>query len=388
MLFRSETLAAAQRSLQEADRRKNEFLALLAHELRNPLATIRNAVSILRKTSGDAGSVDSTCGMLERQVSHMVRLVDDLLDVSRITRNKIELRKERVELAAIIHHSVEACRPLAESAQLNVSVSLPPAPLYLHADPVRLAQVFSNILNNACKYTEPGGRISFSAERQGSDVVVTVKDTGMGIPPDKLDSVFEMFTQIDRTLERSQGGLGIGLTLAKRLVEMHDGTISAHSEGPGRGSEFVVRLPILIGTPKAETPKPTAEPTALPRRILVVDDNTDAASSLALLLKITGNETHIANDGLEAVGAAEKFRPDVVLLDIGLPKLNGYDACRRIREQPWGQNMVIVALTGWGQEEDRRRSKDAGFDGHLIKPVDYAALMKVLASRSKGGGAG
>ena len=371
--------------LKDADRRKDQFLATLAHELRGPLAPLRNMLEIMQRAKDDGHLFQQARDTMERQLRQLVRLVDDLIDVGRITRDKIELRKERIELASVIQQSVEACRPLAECANLQVSATLPPEPIYLYVDPVRLAQVFSNILNNACKYTEPGGRISLVAERQGSDVAVTVKDTGLGIPPDKLDSVFEMFTQIDRTLECSQGGLGIGLTLAKRLVEMHDGTISAHSEGPGAGSEFVVRLPILIGTPKAETPKPTAEQTAPPRRILVVDDYTDAASSLALLLKITGNETHIANDGLEAVEAAEKFRPDVVLLDIGLPKLNGYDACRRIREQPWGQNMVIVALTGWGQEEDRRRSKDAGFDGHLIKPVDYAALMKVLASRSKGG---
>jgi PAS domain S-box-containing protein len=371
--------------LKDADRRKDEFLAMLGHELRGPLAPLSNMLEIMKRAEGNGDLLQQARSTMERQLGQLVRLVDDLIDVGRITRNKIELRKECIELASVIHQSVEACRPLAECANLQVSVTLPPEPIYLYADPVRLAQVFSNILNNACKYTEPGGRISLSAERQGSDVAVTVKDTGMGIPPDKLESVFEMFTQIDRTLERSQGGLGIGLTLAKRLVEMHEGTISAQSAGPGKGSEFVVRLPILIEKGKAETPKPTGAPAAMPRRILVVDDNTDAASSLAMLLKITGNEAHTANDGLEAVEAAEKFRPDVVLLDIGLPKLNGYDACRRIREQPWGKNMVMVALTGWGQEEDRRKSTESGFDAHMVKPVDYAALMKLLASRSTGG---
>src|SRR5262249_5693493 len=276
----------------------------------------------------------------------------------------------------------EACQPLAEDANQQVTVTSPPDPIFIHADPVRLVQVFSNLLNNACKYSEPGDRIWVTAERQGSDVTVTVKDTGIGIPPDKLSTVFEMFTQVDRTLERSQGGLGIGLTLVKRLVGMHGGTVTARSEGIGRGSEFVVRLPVLIVQPKAETSQPISEPSkTTARRILVVDDNTDAASSLARLLEITGNETQTAHDGLQALEAAEKFRPDVVLLDIGLPRLNGYEACRHIREQAWSKGMVLVALTGWGQDDDRRKSHEAGFDHHLIKPVDYAVLMKLLAEK-------
>ncbi len=347
--------------LREADRRKDEFLAMLAHELRNPLAPIRNAVELIRHADDNSDLVEQASRMMERQLGQMVRLVDDLF---------------------VVQSAVETCRPLAQFANHQVNVTLPPEPIYLDADPVRLAQVFSNILNNACKYTEPGGRIWLTAERQGSDGVVKVKDTGIGIPPDKLGSVFEMFTQIDRTLERSQGGLGIGLTLVKRLVELHGGSVEALSEGPGRGSEFAVRLPVLIEAPAAPQPsKPIAElikPTA--RRILVVDDNSDAASSLAMLLKITGNETHTAHDGLEAVAAARQFHPDVVLLDIGLPKLNGYDACRRMREQPWGKTMVLVALTGWGQDDDRRKSKEAGFNHHMVKPVDYDALMKLLAS--------
>jgi CheY-like chemotaxis protein/anti-sigma regulatory factor (Ser/Thr protein kinase) len=279
-----------------------------------------------------------------------------------------------------MHQSIEACRPLAQQANHELKVSLPPQPIYLHADPVRLAQVFSNLLNNACKYTEPGGRIWLAAERQGSDVVVSVRDTGLGIPSDKLASIFEMFTQIDRSLERSQGGLGVGLTLVKNLVEMHGGSVEAHSEGQGRGSEFMVRLPILIEKPKAKTPGPTAERTpTTANRILVVDDNRDAAKSLATLLKLTGNETQTAHDGLEAVEVAGAFRPDVVLLDISLPKLSGHDVCRRIRQQSWAKNMVLVALTGWGQDEDRRQSKDAGFDHHMVKPVDFTALMSLLA---------
>ena len=325
---------------------------------------------------------------MDRQLGHMTRLVDDLLDVSRISRGRMELKRERVELASVVYQSVEACRPLAECAKHEVTVTLPPEPIYLHADPVRLAQVFGNLLNNACKYTEVGGRIGLTAElagggRQPPEVVVKVKDSGIGIPPDQLDSIFGMFTQVDRTLERSQGGLGIGLTLAKRLVEMHGGSIQAFSEGIGQGSEFVVRLPILIDNrrrPQPSGPTGNEQPAPTARRVLVVDDNRDSAASLAMLLELAGNETYTAHDGLEAVQAAESFRPDVVLLDIGLPKLNGRDAARRIREQPWGTNMVLVALTGWGQDEDRRRSKEAGFDYHLVKPVNYADLNKLLAS--------
>ncbi len=366
--------------LKEGDHRKDEFLATLAHELRGPLAPLRNMLEIMKRADGDSELRQQARDTIERQFGQMVRLVDDLLDVSRITRNKLELRKERVELASVIHQSVEACRPMAESANHQLNVTLPQQPIYLHADPVRLAQVFSNLLNNACKYTEPGGRIWLTAERQGSDVAVQVRDTGTGIPPDKLGCIFEMFAQVDRSLERSQGGLGIGLTLVKRLVEMHDGSVEATSEGQGRGSEFVVRLPVLIERPTVKTTEPTADRlTTTARRILVVDDNTDSAASLAMLLKMTGNETVTAHDGLEAVAAAEKFRPDVVLLDIGLPKLNGYAAAVRIREQPWGKDIVLVALTGWGQDEDRRKSKEAGLDHHMVKPVDYAALMRLLA---------
>ena len=366
--------------LKDADRRKDEFLAMLGHELRGPLAPLRNMLEVLKRTNGHEDLRQQSLNTMERQLIQLVRLVDDLLDIGRITRNKMELRKERVELASILYQALEACRSLSEDANHQVTVTLPPESIYLHADPVRLAQVFNNLLNNSCKYTDPGGRIWLTAVRQGSDVTVTVKDTGIGIPPDKIGIVFDMFTQIDRTMERSQGGLGIGLTLVKRLVEMHGGTVEAQSEGPGRGSAFVVRLPVLIETPTAVTPEPTrAEAKNASRRILVVDDNTDSAASLAMLLTLTGNKTHTAHDGLEAVQAAEAFQPEVILLDIGLPKLNGYDACQRIREQTWSKNMVIVALTGWGQDEDRRRSKDAGFDFHMVKPLDFAALMTLLA---------
>jgi PAS domain S-box-containing protein len=387
-----DALRQSKETLTEADRRKDEFLAMLGHELRNPLAPIRNMLEILKQGDGHPDLMQQARATMDRQLGHMTRLIDDLLDVSRINRGRIELKLELVELASVIDQSIEACRPLADCAKHEVTVTLPSEPIHLHADPMRLAQVFGNLLNNACKYTEMGGRIGLSAElagggRQPREVVVTVKDSGMGIPPDKLDSIFGMFTQVDRTLERSQGGLGIGLTLAKRLVEMHGGSIQAFSDGADRGSEFVVRLPVLIDKLRKQHP---AEPTRIEkeaptgRRVLVVDDNPDGAASLAMLLKLAGNETYTAHDGVEAVKAAETIRPDVVFLDIGLPKLNGHDAARRIREQPWGTNMVLVALTGWGQDEDRRRSQEAGFDYHLVKPVDYADLNKLLASLPSG----
>jgi signal transduction histidine kinase len=376
----------ASEALREADRRKDEFLAMLSHELRGPLAPLGNMLEVVKRAGDNAELLPQAYDTMERQLSQLVRLVDDLLDVSRITRNKMELRKQRVELASIVHHAAEACRPLGDSLGHEVAVTLPPEPVYLNADAARLAQVFQNLLNNACKYTEPGGRVWLTAERQAGDVVVTVKDTGVGIPPDKLASIFDMFTQVDASRERARGGLGIGLALVKRLVEMHDGTVEARSEGPGRGSEFVVRLPVLTETlPAAQQATAAAkERAAVARRILVVDDNADSAESLTMLLQVSGHETHMAHDGREALAAAERFRPEVVLMDIGLPRLNGYDAARHIREQPWGKDMVLVALTGWGQEEDRRKSKEAGFDLHMVKPVDLDLLMERLASLPSG----
>ena len=366
-----EKLNAAIEALNEADRRKNEFLAMLAHELRNPLAPIRNALHIMRLAGANGEAVSSEAEMMERQVGQMVRLVDDLLDVSRISLGKIELRKGRVELASVVHHAVEACRPTMESDTHDLSITLPTQPIYLDADPTRLAQVLGNLLNNACKFTDKGGHIWLRVEREGKQAVIRVRDNGIGIAADQLPRIFEMFMQVDTSLERSVSGLGIGLTLAKNLVEMHDGTLEVHSAGAGQGSEFVVRLPIMVETPKPP-PEPTvSEPTTMTaRRILVVDDNRISADSLARLLQLTGNETHTAYDGLEAVQAAKTLRPDVVLLDIGLPKLNGYEAARKIRGQPWGKKMVLVALTGWGQDEDRRKSREAGFNGHIVKPVE------------------
>lgn len=369
--------------LTDADCRKDEFLATLAHELRNPLAPIRNAVRMLRLKGPDEPDLRWGREVIDRQVEHLTRLIDDLLDISRITRNKLELRKQRVELAEIITGAVESSRPAIEQCGHELTVTLPPQPIYLHGDLVRLAQVFLNLLTNAAKYTDRGGHIWLTAEQQGSDVVVRVKDTGVGIPAEKLPRLFEMFFQVERTLEKSQGGLGIGLSLVRRLVELHDGNVEARSRGVGKGSEFIVRLPVLVEAPM-QTPaldssdNGAAKATAL--RILVVDDNRDSADSLAMLLRLTGHEVHTAYDGVQGVQTAEQFMHDVVLLDIGMPKLNGYDACRRIRNEAWGKSMVLIAMTGWGQEEHRRRTEEAGFDAHLVKPVDPTALLNLLAS--------
>ena len=373
--------------LSRADRRKNEFLAMLAHELRNPLAPISNAVRALSLGRRDETAVDSASEMLERQVGQIIRLVDDLLDVSRISRGKIALRSERVELSPIIQQAVEAARALYRSMNQELTVRLPSEPVYLNADPTRLAQVVGNLLNNACKFTDVGGRIVLSVEREGAQVAIRVADNGVGIAAEHLAGIFDMFTQVESSLERSRSGLGIGLTLVKTLVEMHGGTVEAHSEGVGRGSEFVVRLPMLVDVPEpvsAMAPPHLEGPPVIRRRVLIVDDNKDAAEWLATLLSLSGHDTHVALDGVEAVKAAERLAPDVVLLDIGLPRIDGYEVCRRIRQQPWGRDLVIVALTGWGQEEDRQKSREAGFNTHLVKPVDDEVLMNLLASLPSG----
>lgn len=376
------TVAALQQSeqaLKEADKRKDEFLATLAHELRNPLAPIRNSLEVMKRAGHDAEIIERSRGTMDRQLTQMVRLVDDLIDVSRISRNRLTLRRERVELATIVNNAVEACRPQIDAARHTLTIDLPTQPLVLHADAARLVQVIGNLLTNAAKYTEPGGRISLTARREGEQAVIAVSDNGCGIPPELLPRAFEMFSQLDATLDRAQGGLGIGLTLVKRLVELHEGTINAHSEGHGRGTEFVIRLP---ARPEEAVPVRPAEPAASSqsarRKILVVDDNRDSATTLAMLLKITGNELQTAHDGQEAVTKAEQFRPEVILLDLGMPIMDGYEACRAIRLQPWGRPMKIIALTGWGQESDRRQSREAGFDAHLVKPVEHAVLVKTL----------
>jgi signal transduction histidine kinase len=373
----------AEKALREADRRKDEFLAMLAHELRNPLAAIRNAVQALLQKAGDAQVVRSASEILDRQVRHMVRQVDDLLDVSRISRGKIDLRKERAELAAVVNHAVDTVRPLCDSLHHELTVTLPPKPLYVFGDPIRLAQVVGNLLNNACKFTDRGGRISLAVEEDGGQAVIRVRDTGIGLAADQVGRIFDLFAQVDSSLERARDGLGLGLTLVQKLVEMHDGTVEARSAGSGQGSEFVVRLPLLGGPPPAPPREPSgAKPVAMtPCRILVVDDNCDSANSLAMLLALLGHTVDTAHDGLEAVERAATFRGDVILLDIGMPRLNGYEAARRIREQRQ-KGLRLVALTGWGQEEDRHRSQEAGFDAHLVKPVDLTELTELLAEWS------
>ena len=367
--------------LKEADRHKDEFLALLAHELRGPLAPLRNSLELLKRAGTDESIRRQVRATMDRQLGQLVRLVNDLLDVSRIARGQIEIRSEPVDLAAVVQQAVETCRPLVTFAGHTLSVSLPAEPVHVDADPARLAQVLGNLLHNACKYTEPGGRIDLAMTRESEDAVIRIKDTGIGIPSNKLDGIFDLFVQLDRTKERSQGGLGVGLALVKRLVAMHGGSVEAASEGPGRGSEFVVRLPIEARARVSDSGEPHVEPTSPPRRVLVVDDNADTATSLSMLLQSAGHEAYTAHEGHEALHMAEKLQPDVILLDIGLPKLSGHEVCRRIRERPWAKNVVVVAVTGWGQEEDQRKSAEAGFDAHLVKPPDYAALMRVLAPR-------
>jgi PAS domain S-box-containing protein len=374
--------------LSEADRRKDEFLATLAHELRNPLAPLRNALEVMRLTGDDPATVAESRQIMERQLAQMVRLVDDLLDLSRITRNRLELRTERLELSAVLASAIETSRPLVESSRHELTVSLPERPIYLQADVTRLAQVFSNLLNNGAKYTPAGGRIWLLAAVEGDQIEVRVRDTGIGISANSLPKVFEMFAQVDGSHERAQGGLGIGLTLVKRLVTMHGGSIEANSAGLGQGSEFIVRLPFDPSLqPQKMEPKPasSSSATATPkRRILVVDDNVDAAKTLGIMLTIMGNETCLAHDGAEAVAKAASFQPEIILLDLGLPNINGFEACQMIRRQPGAERIVIVALTGWGQEEDKYRTKEAGFDDHFVKPIEPARLHRLVAALPDG----
>ncbi len=367
-----------EQQLREADQRKDEFLALLAHELRNPLAPIRNALSVLRLGGDDPVTVTEASGIMERQLEHMVHLVDDLLDVSRITQNRLELRRAPIDVTSVIHAALETCGPALQDARHTLRLTLPAEPLYVDADRTRLAQTVSNLVNNAIKYTDRGGRIWVSALRDDADAVITVRDSGIGIPADMFDRIFEMFTQVDRSLERTRSGLGIGLPLVRHIVDMHGGSIRVHSAGPGLGSEFVVRLPTTPAP--ADAPTDAAAPTPhRSRRILIADDNVDNADTLAMMLRAMGHEVCVARDGAAALHEAEHFAPDVALLDIGMPQLNGYDVARAIRAAPWGRDLLLVALTGWGQDEDRRRSHDAGFDHHLVKPVEVRALEEILA---------
>ncbi|GAT34792.1 PAS domain S-box-containing protein [Terrimicrobium sacchariphilum] len=370
----------AEEELAEAHRRKDEFLAMLAHELRSPLAPLVNMLNVLKHSEADVDLVRQATETMERQLGQMVRLVDDLLDVNRVGRDKLVLRKSRVELAPVIEQALEVCCPLAERLSHEIVVQLPAEPVYLLADRARLTQVFSNLLNNACKYTDANGRVSLEVWTEADKVVVKVADTGVGIQPDQLPHIFDMFRQASKSQEHMHGGLGIGLTLVQGLVEMHDGTVEAFSEGLGHGSEFLVRLPLYdesLGESGEEAPEVKAQ-AIRGRRILVVDDNVDAAESMAILLAMGGNETRTTHDGLAALAAAAEFRPDVVLLDIGLPGMSGLDVARLIRQEPWGENIALIALTGWGQEEDRRNSLEAGCNAHLVKPVEQAELMALL----------
>jgi len=367
--------------LRQADQRKDEFLAVLAHELRNPLAPIRNSLEVVKRSPADGDLLRTTIETMERQVNHMVRLIDDLFDVSRITHNRLELRRATCDLKSIIAQALQTIRPLADARHHTIEVQSPDEDIVLDADAVRLTQVFINLLDNACKYTDPGGRVRLAVERDGQQVVVTVEDNGLGVSAEMLPSIFDMFTRADHSLEREQGGLGLGLTLVKRMVELHGGTVSAYSAGKGKGSRFTVRLPALSADCAVivHDPASVTAPSG-PYRILVVDDNRDASETLATLLRLIGHETMTAFDGKEAIAAAAQFRPDVVLLDIGLPRTNGYDVARHLRTQSWGRSAKLIALTGWGQDEDRRKSQEAGFDAHIVKPVDHAYLIQLLAS--------
>jgi signal transduction histidine kinase len=372
----------AESALRLADRRKDEFLATLAHELRNPLAPLRNALAILKLASADARVTAEAREMMERQLNQMVRLVDDLLDVSRITTGKLSLRREPTDLATVMRGAVDTVMPYLEARRHALKVTLPPQAVHLDADPTRLAQVFSNLLHNAAKFTPPGGRVEVSSDVEGDEVVVRVIDNGIGIARDMLGGVFEMFAQADQSLERAHAGLGVGLTLARRLVELHGGTLSATSEGAGRGSQFIVRLPIAAPAEGVRTPAPArASPApATPHRVLVVDDNRDFANSLALILRTQGNDVRVAHDGEAALALVDDWRPDIGFLDIGLPKLNGYDLARALRARPATTHMALVAVTGWGQENDRQRAFAAGFDQHLVKPAEPARVIEILAA--------
>lgn len=367
-------------ALREADRRKDEFLATLAHELRNPLAPLSNALDLLKMAPDKLGVLGKVQGVMERQVSQMIRLIDDLMDVSRITQGKVELRKETVGLRAIMHSAVELVRPLLEENNHGLTVNLPDEDILLNVDTVRITQVLSNLLNNAAKYTPSGGKVDVAAYIHGSSAVVTVKDSGVGIPADKLDSVFEMFAQVESSLERSRGGLGIGLMLVKKLVEMHGGTINASSPGLGLGSTFTLSLPV-VAAPTQTHANRAADPSKLSSktyRVLVVDDNKPSADTMMWTMETLGHTAEVCYDGPTAIAHATEFLPDIILLDLGLPGISGYEICQTLRGNPAFADTIIIAQTGWGQKEHRERSKLAGFDYHLVKPVQLEKLEEIL----------
>jgi PAS domain S-box-containing protein len=388
LIFRDESeRRRTELALRNADRRKDEFLATLAHELRNPLAPIVTGLELMKLTSGDALAIEEIRATMHRQTQHMVRLIEDLMDISRITRGKFELRKSQIDLADVIRDAVEATRPQFDKANHQLSVRLPAGPVLLYADGNRIAQVLTNLLDNAAKFTPAPGRIDLVAERHGTEVIIALSDTGIGIPPDRAHDIFEMFAQVNETNGYGGSGLGIGLALAKRLVEMHGGTIEARSEGRNLGTTFELRLPALSEqqpTTNRSAPKSLQPTTTVRQRVLVVDDNVDALATLSRLLVMMGNDVRQARDGLEALEVGEEFHPDVVLMDLGMPQLNGYEAARRMRQEPWGREIKLIATSGWGQHEDVRQSAEAGFDRHLVKPVSVEVLRDVLRATGDG----
>lgn len=369
--------------LSERDHRNSEFLAVLAHELRNPLAPIRAALEIMRLAPEDERSVESARDVMGRQVGQMVHLIDDLLDVSRITRGSIELHRERIALSAIIRMAVDAAMPQLRQFGVLLSIAQPSAEVVLDVDPIRVTQAITNVLNNAAKFTDRGGHVWLTATLDHETVTIGIRDNGIGLEIDQHDRIFDMFTQVDATLERSRDGLGIGLTLVRKLLELHGGTVDVQSGGLGHGSEFVLRVPRAAGSTHPSRLPASVVPTfgaTGPLRILVVDDNRDSADSLSVVLRLTGHDVQVAYDGQSGIEAAETFRPEVLLLDIGMPQLNGYEVAERIRATSWGARIILVALTGWGQASDRERSTEAGFNVHLVKPVDFAVLTKLLSA--------
>src|SRR4028119_138578 len=363
-------------------RGRDESLAMLAHELRNPLAPIRNAAQVLRLLAPGDTHLSWARDVIDRQVHQLARMVDDLLDVSRVTRGKVELQKEEVDLATVLAHAVETSRPLIDARKHTLHVTLPDEPVHLRADLTRLSQVVSNLLNNAAKYMEQGGRICLTAETEGGEAIIRVRDEGVGIPPEMLSRIFDLFTQVDQSLDRSEGGLGIGLSLVKSLVEMHGGSVAASSDGLGHGSELTIRLPVLR---VERVPKPEEKtmledtPVRSGRRVLVVDDNVDSAESMSMLLELSGHEVYLAHDGEQALAEFERPRPDAVLLDIGLPKLDGFEVARRLRSDDRNRDLLLIALTGYGKDDDRSRGRDAGFDHHLVKPAEPETPMTLAA---------
>jgi signal transduction histidine kinase/ActR/RegA family two-component response regulator len=369
-------------ALREADRRKDEFLAMLAHELRNPIAPIRYALEVVSLKGVTTPDVGWAIGVVERQTKHMARLIDDLLDVNRITRNTLELRRERIDFSRVINSAIETSRPVLEANGCELTVVAPPEPIYVDGDIVRLAQVFANLLNNSAKYGKSDSgrsRVMLTVEVDATTVSVSVKDFGIGMSPSLLHKVFDMFSQAGRSRQGASGGLGIGLSLAKRLVEMHDGTIEAHSDGLGKGSKLTVVLPTAPAAVEASAVVPdTSGEQRVGQRILIADDNADLREVFEVMLKTLGHDVQTACNGLEVMERAELFMPEVIVLDIGMPKLNGYETARRIRRQAWGRNVVLIAISGWGDEKDKRRSQEAGFNVHLVKPVDPVSLGKLL----------